>query len=128
MTGSSVAFMRLVNQAMGDDLQLRLLREDEQCAVYAGLWSTWWINDTNRAASAATVALPLNGGWDQVIFATVLRDPAVKPPPGPLRFGDLLPCSGRCCLRHAAPPGRGWFYNYNALTRSPPSGTVSGSS
>ena len=38
---TTVAFMQTLIEAMEPDLRMWLLRQDDQCALYAGLWSTW---------------------------------------------------------------------------------------
>lgn len=69
--------MELFNQSLSSELSLRLLRENEAFAIYAGLWSTWWVNDTNAAA--------------KVLLVTVLKEAGMNAPPGPIALGDLMP-------------------------------------
>lgn len=74
---SSHTFMDLFNRSLAPELPMFLLRQNEKLAVYVGLWNTWWVNDSNRAA--------------KVVYVTVLKDPGVPAPPGPLPLRDLSP-------------------------------------
>lgn len=69
--------MGLMNNSLAPDLSVRLLRENEEYAIYAGLWSTWWVNETNASA--------------KVLLITVLKEPGIPAPPGPLALAALVP-------------------------------------
>lgn len=82
----AVSFMEQLTQSLAPDLPVRLLQENARFAVYVGLWSTWWLNDANRAAKVVlvTVLKPLPEEGSNAV-------PPVPVPPGPLPLGDLVP-------------------------------------
>jgi hypothetical protein len=57
----------LINHVLGDDLSLRLFRQNDKMNQYVGLWSLWWSN----SGDISTVRL---------IFATVPRTTDPAPP------------------------------------------------
>ena len=77
LTPATMEFMQTLGKAMDMDLPMYLLREKDQFALFVGLWGTWWINDTNRRA--------------KIVLVTVLKEPSVSAPSGPLPFGQLVP-------------------------------------
>lgn len=76
-TISSLAFTRLMNQAIAPTLEMKLLQENDRHAMYVGMWSTWWINDTNAMA--------------KVILVTVMKEPGTPAPRGPVPLESLTP-------------------------------------
>lgn len=70
---SAATFQELFNEALGDDIVMRLLQENAQFAVYVGLWSTWGDHTTAK-----------------VLLVTALKTEDTPAPPGPLVLGDLV--------------------------------------
>ena len=79
MTASTgtVEFMETVAHALDPNLSMYLLRENERFAVFAGLWGSWWLDDTRRRA--------------KVVLVTVLKDTGSPAPKGPVTLGRLVP-------------------------------------
>lgn len=74
---NSQEFAQLLVESIDPNLSMYLLKESEKFAVYAGLWGTWELNDTNLAA--------------KVVFVTVLKGSPKPAPRGPMSLDALLP-------------------------------------
>ena len=78
LTTATIQFMDVLAKALDPKLPTYLLREDNQFAIFAGLWSTWMLNnETNQRA--------------KVVMVTVLKEPGAPAPPGPMPFSHLIP-------------------------------------
>ena len=77
LTPATMEFMQTLGKAMDPNLSMYLLREQDQFALFVGLWGMWWLNETNRRA--------------KVVFVMVLKESSVAAPLGPLPFGQLVP-------------------------------------
>ena len=76
-TPTTVQFMETMANAMDPQLNMYLVQEDATFALFAGLWSSWFLNETQRRA--------------KVLLVTVLKEPGQPAPPGPLPFASLVP-------------------------------------
>ena len=65
-----MSFQRAVNEALDPTLDMYLFRENAAVAIYAGLWSTWRVNDERTCA--------------RIVLATVVKNDGTASPSGPV--------------------------------------------
>lgn len=71
-------FMQIVADSLAPDLRMRRLRNEDNLAQYAGLWSTWSVGTEQQRAA-------------KFVLVTVLVADGQEAPAGPVELRSLLP-------------------------------------